>query len=88
MGWRSVTALAGLLVLAAAVVSLRHYNRQEFAQLQALRVERDALNIEWSKLLLEEGAWSQHPRVELTARKRLGMQLPTAEQMIIIEVQQ
>lgn len=73
--------------MAAAVISLRHHNRQDFAQLQMLRMERDALNIEWSKLLLEEGAWSQHPRVELTARKRLGMQLPAAEQMIIIEAQ-
>ena len=48
--------------------------------MQALQAQRDALNVEWGQLLLEEGAWSQHRRVELLARTRIGMSVPGSAQ--------
>src|SRR5437879_2555668 len=76
-----VWLLAACMVSAVAVVELRHESRVLYAQVQKLQVERDALNVEWGQLLLEEGAWSQHRRIEATARTQLGMELPTTAQI-------
>lgn len=76
-------ALAGL-VSAIAVIEIRHESRLHFAELQRLHNERDALNTEWEQLLLEEGAWSQHGRIEQVARTRLGMKMPGREQIVVV----
>jgi cell division protein FtsL len=83
---RSRLALLALAVVVSAtlVVELRHRNRQLYAELQALNAERDALVTEWGRLLLEEGAWSQHRRIEATARARLGMDLPDAQAIVVV----
>jgi cell division protein FtsL len=64
------------MICAVAVVELRHESRVLYAQLQKLQLQRDTLNVEWGQLLLEEGAWSQHRRIESVARAQLGMELP------------
>jgi cell division protein FtsL len=79
-----VWLLAGCLVIAFAVVKLRQDSRVLYAQLQKLQTERDSLNVEWGQLLLEEGAWSQHRRIEATARADLGMQLPSTQQLQVM----
>ena len=86
-----MTRRAWILVLlvavtAVAVVELRHENRVAFAELQSLQKQRDALDVEWGKLLLEEGAWSQHRRVESTARNDLGMRLPQSDQVVMVDL--
>jgi len=75
-----------LIGLSITVVSLKHESRQRFARLQVLQAERDALNVEWGKLLLEEGAWSQHRRIEDMARRRLDMNLPNPESIRVVRV--
>ena len=57
-----------LLASAIAVVWSKHQARSLFIQLQALTSERDALDIEWGQLKLEQSAWATHGRVEQTAR--------------------
>jgi cell division protein FtsL len=81
-------AVLALLVLvsAIAVVELRHQNRTVFVQLQSLMQARDALEVEWGKLLLEEGAWSQHRRIESTAVSKLGMAMPGNAQVVIVDL--
>lgn len=81
---RGAVLILGVLVSSIAVVELRHNSRILFAELQALQTERDELNIEWGKLLLEEGAWAQHRRVEATARARLHMDVPGSERIVVI----
>ncbi len=78
----------GLLILFSAigVVELRHQNRAAFAQLQSLQQARDALAIEWGKLLLEEGAWSQHGRIEATAVSKLGMSMPGNARVVLVDL--
>jgi cell division protein FtsL len=76
--------LAGCLLSAMAVVELRHDSRVLYAQWQKLQQERDALNVEWGQLLLEEGAWSQHRRIEAVAHAQLGMELPATSQVRIV----
>jgi cell division protein FtsL len=76
--------IVAVVASALIVVGLREQNRLLFVELQALTHERDALNTEWGQLLLEQGAWSEHRRVEDTARARLGMALPSSEQVVIV----
>ncbi len=75
-----------VLISAIAVVELRHEGRRLYTELARLQAERDALNVEWGKLLLEEGAWSQHRRIEALARVRLGMNLPQPEHIAGVRV--
>jgi cell division protein FtsL len=76
--------LAAVLALSVTVVELRHRSRLLFAELQALRAERDALNVEWGQLLLEEGTWSEHRRIERLARERLDMGMPDSEHIVVV----
>ncbi len=75
-----------VVVCALTVIELRHRNRLLFAELQTVTHERDALNTEWGQLLLEQGAWSEQRRVEETARARLGMALPSGDQVVVVRV--
>jgi len=85
---RHLLLLAGaVLATAIAVIELRHESRLRFAELQTLRAERDALNTEWGKLLLEEGTWSEHRRIESIARTQLDMRLPGREHIVVIRAE-
>ncbi|HJX17271.1 MAG TPA: cell division protein FtsL [Acidiferrobacterales bacterium] len=85
---RKQLTLLTVAVVACAliVIELRHRNRLQFAELQAVTREHDALNTERGQLLLEQGAWSEQRRVEETARARLGMTLPSSDQVVIVRV--
>jgi cell division protein FtsL len=83
---RVILLLLVVMASAIAVVQLKHETRQRFAELQALQAQRDALNIEWGQLLLEEGAWSQHRRVEALARTRVGMNVPDPRSVAVVRL--
>lgn len=55
-------------------------------QLHTLQRERDALDVEWGRLLLEEATWSEHRRVEGMARERLGMSIPTPDSVLLVDL--
>jgi len=75
-----------VVVTALTVIGMRHESRLAFAQLQSLYSQRDELDIEWGKLLLEQGAWSQHQRVEDMAQKNLGMALPASKEVVVLDM--
>lgn len=79
-----VLLVCAVVISAFAVVEFRHRNRLLFVELQGLTGERDQLNTEWGQLLLEQGAWSEHRRVEDTARVRLGMTVPAGDQVVAV----
>jgi len=81
----SALLASAVIVIAMLVVALRHESRILFAQLQALRAERDALNTEWGQLLLEEGTWSEHRRIEQMARTRLDMHIPGRDRIVVLD---
>lgn len=81
---RIAALLALVIVVALMVVDMRHRSRMLFVELQALQQERDALNVEWGKLLLEEGTWSQHRRIESLAQMPLGMELPHPDDIVVV----
>ena len=84
----SVVISAILLVMvmssAFAVVYSKHKSRKLFVELQLVRKQIDELNIDWGRLQLEQSAWSAHGRIESIARKKLGMRLPEANEVIYI----
>jgi cell division protein FtsL len=73
-----------VFVSALGVVTTKHQSRQLFIELEALKAERDELNIEWGKLTLEQATLVTPTRVERLARDRLGMSLPPAERIVVV----
>jgi len=81
--------LIGFLLLAVlasgiGVVYAKYISRKYFVELQGLLAERDAVDVEWGRLQLEQSTWGTHGRVERLAHKRLDMHLPTADEIVII----
>ncbi|HHJ17091.1 MAG TPA: cell division protein FtsL [Gammaproteobacteria bacterium] len=62
----------------------KHQSRKLFIELQALESERDAMNVEWGQLQLEQSTHTTHGKVEEAARKRLGMKIPGPQQVMIL----
>jgi cell division protein FtsL len=75
---------AAVVGSALGVVWVKHQNRKAFAELAALRDDRDALEVEWDKLLLEQSAWATTPRIEQVAAGQLNMTVPTSDQIVVV----
>lgn len=84
MRWSTAVLSCLLFVSAIAVVWSKHQARSSFIQLQALNSERDALDIEWGQLKLEQSAWATHGRVEQTARVGLQMVIPRPAEVRLV----
>lgn len=81
----ALTALiAAVFTSAVGVVYVKHQNRKAFAELAALRAERDSLDVEWDRLLLEQSAWAANQRVEQLAREQLGMVQADEAQVVVV----
>jgi cell division protein FtsL len=80
-------ALFSVAVIASGVATVhaKYLTRVHFVQLQELRNQRDALDVDWNRLRLEEAALSTHVRVERKARDELGMYLPRIDDVLLIE---
>ncbi len=63
----------------------RHTTRSLFIELQSLRAARDALDIQWQQLKIEQSAWATHGRVEQTARSVLKMVVPRPEDVRMVQ---
>ena len=81
--------LLAVLVLANVASALlivrdRHEHRQAFVELSRLEKARDALNIEFGRLQLEQATWAESNRVDQVARMRLGMVFPRTEDIVVL----
>lgn len=79
----------GVLLLAVvasgvAVVWARHQDRTAFVQLSRLQNQRDALNVEFGRLELEQATWASPSRIEQIARGKLGMISPPSSSVEMI----
>jgi cell division protein FtsL len=81
----SILLALAVILSAIAVVHTKYQTRIHFGQLQELRAQRDALDVEWNRLRLEEAALSTHVRVERKARDELSMFNPRFEDILLIE---
>ena len=83
--WVGVRIVATAVFSSAlAVVYVKHMTRMTFVELQGLEHERDALQVEWSKLQLELGTWASHDRVEQVARRELRLYPPSAQETVLV----
>lgn len=73
-----------LLVSALSVVYSTHRSRLLFNDLQQLQRRAWALDEEWEKLLLEQGAWAAHERIRTLAERQLDMKAPQPEMMRVV----
>lgn len=76
--------LAANVATAIGVVFARHEHRQLFIALDGLQKARDALNIEFGRLQLEQATWAEANRVDQVARTRLGMKFPEADEIVVV----
>lgn len=75
------------VVSAIALVYTKHEARKLFVELEALTGERDALNIEWGQLQIEQSTWATHARIEKVAADDLQLTRPEATEIFVIEQQ-
>ena len=81
----TITLMFAVILTAIGVVHTKYLTRIHFAHLQDLRAQRDAIDVEWNRLRLEEAALSTHVLVERKARRELGMFAPRAGDVLLIE---
>lgn len=72
------------IATALLIVRDRHEHRQAFVELSRLEKSRDALNIEFGRLQLEQATWAESNRVDQVARTRLGMAFPRTEDVVVL----
>jgi cell division protein FtsL len=83
---RTLVVLTMLVMISAlGVVYAKHQSRKLFVELQTLHNTRDAMDIEWGQLQLEQSTLATHGRVEGSAGAKLGMVIPEANQVVILQ---
>lgn len=84
-----VLVILYLLVVVSAIglVYTRVSTRHQYLDLQALQQERDRLNVEWGRLLLQEARYAEPRFIEKQAREKLGMHSPDRKEMIVVRLQ-
>jgi len=80
-----IVALA-LSVLGSAIgnVYVKHQRRTLVVELHALGNERDAMQVEWGQLQLEQSTWATHDRIQALAASRLGLRMPTSDSLVLV----
>ena len=73
------------VVSALTLVYTKHDARSLFIELEALSDERDALNIEWGQLQIEQSTWATHARIERVAASELKLARPLTREVYVIE---
>ena len=79
-----IFGVLALVLSSVGIIYSKHISRKLFTELQQLQQKRDELHVEWTQLLLEEGAWATHARVDRVARERLNMLMPEPGQIKVI----
>ncbi len=77
--------LASVISSAMGAVWARHESRNLFNELQQLESDRDAMNVEWGQLQLEQSTHTTHGKIEAAARERLKMKIPGPKQTMILQ---
>ena len=71
-----VALLVAVLGSGLGIIYTEHRSRLLFVELQALQARRDALEIEWELLQLEQSTLATETVVDQAARNRLEMMIP------------
>ncbi len=77
--------IAAVLGSGIAVVYARQEHRQAYVLLTVLQRQRDEINIEFSRLQLEQATWAETNRIEQVAVERVGMVFPQGADVVVIK---
>lgn len=77
--------IVSLLLSAFSVIYFKDLSRRMFIRYQHLQQVQQKDEVEWSKLLLEEGAWSTQARVQNIATTQLNMVMPSMKNVVMIK---
>jgi len=80
----AVAVGVALFVSAVALVYVQHYRRMQFVDLRKLERERDAMQVEWGQLKLEQSTWATHERIERLALDKLDMHMPAVAEVVLV----
>lgn len=75
-----------LVVCALGLVTSQHKARKLFSELERAQARARDLDVEYGKLQLEASTWGLHARIERVATGTLGMRIPDARQVRVIDV--
>lgn len=81
-----VLLFIAVLISALAVILSSHHNRQLLIEKEKALQERDRLDVEWRNLILEQGALTEHNRIESLVKDQLNMYRPGPEEEIVVRV--
>jgi cell division protein FtsL len=82
--WLSCLVVA-VVLSGMAVVYSKFLSRSLFVELQQVRASRDHVDMEWGRLQLELATQGALGRVMRIANERLQMQVPAAEQIVVVK---
>jgi len=82
--WLSCLVIA-VILSGLAVVYSKFLSRSLFVELQQVRASRDHVDMEWGRLQLELATQGALGRVMRIANERLQMQVPAAEQIVVVK---
>ncbi len=80
----AVALAVALVVSAVALVYVKHHRRMHFVELRKLERERDAMQVEWGQLKLEQSTWATHERIERLALDQLDLHMPAAAEVVLV----
>ncbi len=73
------------LISAIGIVHARYRHRQLFIELSKQEKARDELNIDFSRLQLEQATWAESNRIDQIAHTRLGMRTPEPADIVVVQ---
>lgn len=76
--------LLAVLISGLSVVRTTHQNRFSFNELQELREQANALDVEWGQLLIEQSTFGVEGRIEQKAIEQLQMQVPEISNIVMV----
>jgi cell division protein FtsL len=79
------TLILAVIASGIAVVYARQQHRQAYIELNRLVKQRDEINLEFSRLQLEQATWAETNRIEQVATQRLGMISPQGDDVVVLQ---
>lgn len=77
--------IAMLLLSAIAVIYSKYQSRLLFIEIQKKEKQLDDYQVEWGRLQLELTTLTEETRIEIEARNRLLLTLPTQNKIVYIK---
>jgi len=77
--------LIAVIGSALGVIYAREQNRRLFVDYTQLIKDHDDLNVEFSRLQLEQATWAETNRIDQVARGQLGLVAPAPADTVVVK---